>query len=297
MTGDLVTLSSPGLTAMVNPLGAELWSLKDAEGRELMTDADPAYWTGHAPLLFPIVGTLNGDTYRLEDGRRFTLPRHGFARRKTFTLVDQGPSHVLFSLSPDKETRAIYPFVFHLDMAFVLEGATLALTATVANMGDDPMPFSIGFHPAFAWPLPYGAPKEAHQIVFEKDEPGPIRRLNDSSGLVAPVPFPTPVEGRTFAPTAKLFKADAIIWDEMQSRSLTWGAPGTGTPHLEIDYPDTPMLGVWQKPGAHYLCIEPWAGIADPADYHGSFEAKPGVMTLAPGDSRLFRVDVTLVRP
>ena len=49
MTPELVTLAGGALTATVNPLGAELWSLTDADGRELMTDADPRWWTGHAP--------------------------------------------------------------------------------------------------------------------------------------------------------------------------------------------------------------------------------------------------------
>jgi len=54
------------------------------------------------------------------------------------------------------------------------------------------------------------------------------------------------------------------------------------------------MLGVWQKPGANYICIEPWAGIADPAGFAGDFRDKPGVMELAAGSSRSFRMDVTV---
>jgi galactose mutarotase-like enzyme len=61
---DLVTISAGGLTARIAPLGAELCSLTDADGREWMTDADPAFWTGHAPLLFPIVGALAEGTLR-----------------------------------------------------------------------------------------------------------------------------------------------------------------------------------------------------------------------------------------
>ena len=56
---ELVTITNGALFARINPLGAELWSLTDAAGREYMTSADPAFWTGHAPLLFPIVGALN----------------------------------------------------------------------------------------------------------------------------------------------------------------------------------------------------------------------------------------------
>ncbi|MCC6941463.1 MAG: aldose 1-epimerase family protein, partial [Novosphingobium sp.] len=83
---DLIEITNGELTARINPLGAELWSLTDGNAREYMTDADPAFWGGHAPLLFPIVGSLNGDVLRL-DGREYALPRHGFARRSLFAPV------------------------------------------------------------------------------------------------------------------------------------------------------------------------------------------------------------------
>ena len=289
---DLVTLRSDALTASIHPLGAELWSLRDAEGRELMTDADPAFWSGHAPLLFPIVGALAGDHYRLGD-RTFAMAKHGFARRSEFALVEADAAKAIFRLEASDATRAQYPFDFRLDMAFALEGATLAMTATVSNSGDTPMPFSFGYHPAFAWPLPYGGAAEEHRIVFERDEPAPIRRLDPATGLVAPDPQPSPVEGKIYAPTYADFAADALIWDKLQSRSLTYGVPGQ--PRLRIDFPDTPMLGIWQKPGACFLCIEPWAGIADPAGFGGDFTQKPGVITLAPGAQQRLRMDVTLL--
>ena len=152
------------------------------------------------------------------------------------------------------------------------------------------MPFSFGFHPAFAWPLPGGAAKADHAIVFERDEPEAIRRI-DGDGLVVRSE-PTPVVGRVLSLREALFEDDALIWDRLASRGCSYGAPG-GT-RLDVAFPDTPMLGVWQKPGARYVCIEPWAGIADPAGFAGDFRDKPGVMELAAGASRSFRMDVTV---
>lgn len=289
----MIEIESEGLRATLNPAGAELWSLTDADGREVMTDADPAFWTGHAPLLFPIVGGLAEDRYRLRDGREFALPRHGFARRSLFTLVEQGDDHALLRLTEDAETLAVWPFVFRFDMAYRITGATLATTATITNSGDAPMPFSLGYHPAFAWPLPYGAPASDHRILFEKPEPAAIRRL-DAAGQVMPATEPTAVDGRTLVPTPAMFEGDAMIWDDLASRSLLWGAPGS--PNLRIDFPGMPMLGLWQKPGARYLCIEPWAGIADPVGFDGPLEEKPGIILLPPGESRAFQMDVTLVQ-
>ncbi len=290
---DVLSISSGPLTARINPQGAELWSLTDAGDREYMTDADPAFWTGHAPLLFPIVGALNGGRYRLGDAT-YELPRHGFARTRRFDVAERRADFARFRLTDDAETRAVYPFAFVLDMAFRLDGWTLRMTASVTNPGDTALPFSFGYHPAFAWPLPGGAAKDAHRIRFETAEPGPLRLLDAASGLVVPEPRATPVAGQEIAPDAALFAADALVWDELASRALTWGAPGGAS--LAVAFPDTPMLGLWQKPGAAYLCIEPWQGHADPQGYAGDFRDKPGVVSLPPGQTRRFRMDVT-VRP
>lgn len=290
---ELVSISSDRLTARINPLGAELWSLKDNAGREYMTDANPASWTGHAPLLFPIVGALNGGTYRL-DGRQYSLPRHGFARTSTFALVAQDEMSAGFRLTDSDATRAVYPFAFALDMQFRLDGLTLRMQANVTNASDAEMPFSVGFHPAFAWPLPGGATKQAHRVVFEHDEPQPIRRIDPATGLLLLESFPSPVPGDMLTPDASQFEADAMIWDSLSSRALSFGAEGGS--RLDIAFPDTPMLGIWQKPGASYLCIEPWQGIADPAGFAGDFREKPGVVLLPSGTSRSFRMDV-IVQP
>jgi galactose mutarotase-like enzyme len=288
---DLISITSDELTARINPFGAELWSLTDRDGREYMTDADPAFWTGHAPLLFPIVGALSHGRYRIGQVA-YELPKHGFARASPFETTGQSSAEAGFRLTDTAQTRRVYPFSFALDMAFRLEGLTLHMTATIANRGDEAMPFSFGFHPAFAWPLPGGAPKQAHRIAFAGDEPQPVRRIDPPSGLVLPDAQPTPVEGRGFVPDAALFEADALIWDTLASRSLSFGAEGGA--RLDIAFPDTPMLGIWQKPGARYLCIEPWQGIADPAGYDGDFRHKPGIVDLPPGAARSFRMDVTV---
>lgn len=288
---DRVVIASDRLTAEVAPLGAELQSLRDGEGRELMSDGDPAFWSGRAPLLFPIVGRLNGDTYRV-DGRDHAMPKHGFARRSPFELVEQGETRVRFRLTDSAGTRDAYPFAFALDMAFALDGGTLWMTATIANRGDGVMPASFGFHPAFAWPLPYGDARGDHRIVFAEDEPAELCAITPD-GLIAPGPRRTPVKGKVLTLADDLFASDALVWRDLRSRSLTYGGDGAV---LRIAFPDTPWLGIWTKPGARFVCVEPWAGMADPEGFAGDFTAKPGVFALAAGDSRAFRMIVTLER-
>lgn len=288
---ELITITSGDLSARINLFGAELSSLTDAQGREYMTDADPAFWSGRAPLLFPIVGALAGDTLRL-GGQSYPMPKHGFARRSAFMVAQQAENRAVFRLEDSAETRASYPFAFALEMAFTLSGPALAMVATVHNTGAAALPFSFGFHPAFAWPLPGGADKAAHRVVFEHEEPQPVRRVSPGTGLLLPESEPTPVQGRQLLLDESLFTADAMIWTDLASRSLSYGAEGGAW--LDVAFPDMAMLGLWQVPGARYICIEPWAGHADPVGFAGELGEKPGIVTLPPGEACSFRMDVTV---
>ncbi len=283
-------ISSNALSAEISTLGAELRNLCDAQGRQLQWDGDPGVWNGRAPILFPIIGMLEGGTYRL-DGKSYAMPKHGFGRHSQFDVVSHDAGAALLRLVANTGTRGIYPFEFQLDIALKLVYAELSLVATVANHDTQPMPASFGFHPALRWPLPYGLPRADHVIRFEHDEPAAIRRI-DGSGLLLSEPRPTPVVGDTLALRDDLFVDDALIFDSLNSRRVFYGA-GEG-PHLEVRFDDFPTLGVWTKVGGGFLCIEPWQGIADPVGFDGDFRDKPGIVSIAAGESRSFAMTIAL---
>lgn len=284
-----VTISNPRLQAQVSENGAELVRLQDAQGRDLLWDGNPAFWTGRSPLLFPIVGRVRNDRIRV-DGSEYELPKHGFARISRFEIAETGLSQCRFRLRSDEATLKQYPFPFQLDVSYRIEEATLTITASVINTGSTVMPVSFGFHPAFRWPLPYGAPREAHAIRFEYEEPAPSRRPVD--GLISQNAETNPVQGRMLPLRDSLFETDAIVFDQLKSRSVTYGAPDSGS--IRVDFPDMPHLGIWTKPGAGFICIEPWQGHADPEGFEGEFAIKPGVVLIQPGETRNFAMEITL---
>ena len=285
------TLSSGGLSAEINPIGAQLSTLRDPAGRDLLWDGDPAIWNGRAPLLFPIVGALAGGAYRLGP-KSYPLPRHGFARGKRFDVVESTPAAAMLRLKADQDSFKVYPFRFELEIRFALDGPTLSVTTWIRNANGADMPASFGYHPAFRWPLPYGQQRSAHAIEFASDEPSPVRRL-DAAGLLMPERFPTPVVNRRLALQDDLFQNDAIIFDDLRSRAVTYGA--ADGPRLRLNFPDAPYLGVWSKPQANFVCNEPWHGVADPQGYAGNFSAKPGIFMVAPGASMAAKLAITLL--
>lgn len=284
-----IAIASDRLSVEISPEGAQLQRLRDEEGRDLLWDGDPRFWTGRAPILFPVIGCTNGSHIRV-DGRDFPIGKHGFARRSRFAVAEQSAEAVTFRLEASDETRAHYPFDFGLDIRFAAEGGVLAVEATLQNPAAEPLPASFGFHPALRWPLPYGGERGAHHVRFERDEPAPIRRIGTDQ-LLAPEPLPTPVAGDLLRVRDELFEDDALIFDRLSSRSVLFGAPGTRA--VRVSFPAMPMLGIWTKPGAGFLCIEPWQGIADPEGFTGEYRDKPGVVEIAAGAERVFgyRID------
>lgn len=287
MVDQPVKLKSRLLSAEISPLGAELVRLTDGEGRDLLWNGDPAFWTGRAPLLFPIVGRLPGDQL-VHKGVAYPMSQHGFARRREFVRTAASASSASFTLQADEETRKQYPFDFTLTVTYTLIEATLTIEAVVTNRGDEPLPASFGFHPAFRWPLPYGGTKSEHRLVFEKAEVEPVHR--PVGGLLSRAGEPNPAVDAVFAPDDALFARDALIFLNPRSRHVRFGVPGQ--PGLEVAFPGMDQLGIWSKPGAPFLCIEPWSGYASPEDAPAEFTEKPGLSLIAPGQRQSFGMAV-----
>ncbi|HEX3914062.1 MAG TPA: aldose 1-epimerase family protein [Steroidobacteraceae bacterium] len=286
-------LTGGELCAAVDPYGAQLSLLQDADGRDLLWNGDPQLWAGRAPLLFPIVGVLAGGRYRL-GSESYALSRHGFARDRLFSVESSDAASASLRLRADDSTLQIYPFQFQLDLHYACLGATFSVRASIRNLGSTDMPASFGYHPGFLWPLPYGEARAAHFIEFESDEPAAVRRI-DGAGLLRAEHVATPIANRRLPLADALFQEDVLILDQVRSRSVTYG--GSRGPRIRVSFPDTPYLGFWSKPGAPFVCIEPWHGVTDPQGFSGDFTEKPGVVLVRPGAALDARMDITLLRP
>jgi galactose mutarotase-like enzyme len=283
---DHVSISDGTFTAEISAKGAELVCLRDRKGLDLLWNGDPAFWTGRSPLLFPIVGEAKGNWITVA-GTHYEIGRHGFARTSRFALVASEAACCTWRLEASEETRRQYPFSFRLDVTYRIEGGTLQMVAEVTNRGEGPMPAAFGFHPALRWPLPYGKPRAAHEIVFEHAEPAPIRRPID--GLLRSAAYPTPVRDRRLVLHDGLFEDGALVFDRLASRSLVYGDA------LRVAFPRMPHLGIWTKPGAGYVCIEPWQGHASPEDFDGELADKPGMVAIMPGATESFAMSIGLI--
>ncbi len=272
-------IAAQGIAAEISADGAELCALRDGTGQDYLWPAAPP-WPRHAPVLFPIVGRLAGDTLR-HGGRSYRLGQHGFARDMRFVWVERGPARCTLELCDSAATRAVYPFGFRFRIAYAVADAALRMTFTLDNPDATVLPAAMGAHPAFRWPLRPGIAKSDHALHFAADQPAPIRRL--SGGLLLAEPVASPISGRTLALDESLFAADAIILDQPAGNALRFAAP-VG-PAIEVAWQGFRELGLWSRAGGDFLCIEPWRGFADPVGFAGEFIDKPGLLLIPPGGS------------
>jgi galactose mutarotase-like enzyme len=181
----------------------------------------------------------------------------------------------------------VYPFEFRLSLTHALEGHVLTVETVVDNLGAEPMPFGLGYHPAFVWPLP-GAEGKPHMVSLENAaEPG-LSTLEGglrNSGL-----FPSPFKGGHLVLDHALFADDALVFPEGAGDVLTYAAEGG--PTLRFRFENLPNLALWTKPGAPFLCVEPWHGTAPMVGDGDALETRPFTMTLEPGGSARFAFSV-----
>ena len=259
------------LTCEIDDMGAQLHSLILKEnGKEYIWQGNPEIWYGQAPVLFPIIGQLIGDKYRY-NGKEYTMPKHGLARKLPFAVKECGGAKAVFSLESDENTLKSYPFEFELLVIFELCGKSLVNTMTVINKTDGEMYFSIGAHPGFNC-------KVGDIIEFEKPETLSTERI-DKENLIIPEKFPLIENSREIEITKEIFEPDALILSDMKSEKLRI----KGENEIEFTFGKCPFLGIWAKPGAPYVCLEPWYGVNDGREVKNDISEKRGIQKLGKG--------------
>ena len=273
----IINLENKNFSASISTKGAELKSLVEKETEtEYIWSGDPAWWSGTAPVLFPIVGGLKDKTY-LYNGKKYSLPNHGFARVSTFKAKKTNSTTAIFTLSSNAETKKIYPFDFVLDITFSLEAEGLAIQYDVKNTGTGKMYFSIGSHPAFKLPFA-GGYLENYYIHFSEEEDMPRYFFED--GLYRNEPTPVLSNCRQLSLNSKIFDDGPIIFKNPQS-TVIHIKNSRNSKEIVVSTDPLPSLAIWSKPNrAPFLCIEPWFGLPDPVDSDQNFINKEGILNI-----------------
>ena len=231
------------------------------------------YWNRHAPILFPIVGKVK-DGKTVINGKECFLGQHGFARDMEFEKIGEHS----YVLRWNEETLEKYPYKFELYVSYEVEGNKVTTKFTVKNVDDKDIYFGLGGHPAFKCEYCSGK----YRIEFEDVEDN-IEFYNLKDGLVDPVVLNKKKfmrENRIFL-DKDTFKNDALIIRNIKSKSVFLKTETKSI--LKFTFDGFKYLGVWSKPEADFVCIEPWHNTADKTDSDGILENKEDIIKLEAG--------------
>lgn len=282
----MITLKNETLTITINPHGAELSSVIDNRtGYEFMWQGDPKLWGRRAPVLFPNVGKFKEDTYQHE-GKKYELPRHGFARDMTFHVQNVTSNTASFYLKSTPETLNVYPFEFSFQITYILQSNKLTVTYEILNTStNQTMLYNVGGHPAFnvSQSKERSAKPEYDQISFKFEPSGHYLNIPlTNDGLIDmrkakySLVEELPISHRTF-------KKDALIYQISEQTEVTLLDKAA---QVEIRMKPNRMnfFGIWSTypQRAGFVCLEPWAGITDSMDATGLLNEKYGVISLLP---------------
>ena len=240
-------------------------------------------WYGQSPILFPIIGRLLDDKYRLND-KEYTMPKHGIVRKKPFKLIDKTENSLKFIQSDDEESLKEYPYHFDLIVEFKITDNGLSVTHTVVNKNDCIMYYSFGAHPAFNCEI-------GDYLEFSENEELLTERIDHDSILIEEK-FPVNIDGNKLTITENLFDDDALILSGYKSQAISLKSNNHNRV-VKFNF-DSPLLGIWAKPGAPYVCIEPWWGVNDNYDKKDDLSQKRGIMSLNPNEEKSFNWNIEI---
>ena len=288
----MIELRNEQIAIVVAEMGAELQSIKDAEEKEYLWQGDEKYWPRRSPILFPLVCSVENDTYRVE-GKEYHLPRHGFARDKEFTVIRQGEDRVTLALHESDETLAVYPFRFNLAVTYRLDGNRIHVIWHVENTDTKEIHFQIGGHPAFNVLGMKAGDKLEGCITLDNKEPliGLKSYIDGSYEMVE-----VPIEGEygVLEFDNHFFRNDSVKIHNSQVHQAVL-LDEDDQPAVTVDF-RTPVIAFWSPFDKHapFVCIEPWYGLGDPRGYTGEFKDKPLMNHLQPGASFMSEYTITI---
>ena len=297
----MIVLKSDQLNVEFQTLGGALSSIKDKDDVEYLWQGDPTYWSGQAPVLFPICGSVRNDTvlYDKEDGsqKEGKILRHGLVRKKEFTLVEQTDNSVTFAIEDDEEMYANYPYHFRLEITYTVTGKTIRTQYKVYNKeSEKSMPYFIGGHPGFNCPLLDDEVYEDYYLEFEKPETCTVPKPFPESGMLDLKDRNSWLNNqKEIDLNYDFFSYDAVTLDELGSRTVALRSRKHDK-GLKLDFKEFPNLIVWSTLNkGPFIALEPWSGLSTSIEEGDRLEDKKDVRIIKPSDFDQIGFDIEIL--
>lgn len=277
---DVIEIKNEFLSVGINTLGSELVYINGAGGTEFLWNGDESVWRLRAPILFPICGGLKDDRYTLGE-KSYHLEKHGFAQTMEFCGKKLCETKVEFVLEANEKTLCGFPFLFRLKIIFQLEKNRLRVINTVENLSDKTMYFSVGAHEGYA--CPEGI--EEYEIRFDENQSLESYVLNGN--LLENTKIGLTKNSKSLPLKYEYFAVDALVFKNVEFCAAEL-VHKNGKKKVRLETGGAPYFLLWTKPGAKYICLEPWHGVQDIVGSDFDLEKKEGINSLKSCETKDF---------
>lgn len=278
------SLKTKKLHISVSTFGAELQSIQTKDLSHILWQKETTHWNRIAPILFPIVGRLQNDSYTL-NGENYSMTQHGFARDQEFKLIEKTDNSLHFRLSSNLETKQKYPFDFEFDTIYSIEENSVKIEHAIRNLSSENLPFSVGGHLAF------NLEGEISDYVLEFDQKYSVQQSVLSNGFIKNETVELILE-KEMTLNYSLFENDAIVIKHPPFKQITLKHLPSGKT-VKMDCENWTAIGIWTKKDAPFICIEPWWGWADEVNSNGNILEKAGIQLLSAGKEISYSYSIT----
>ena len=279
------SITNKRLALAVSDYGAEITSLK-LDGFEYMWNANPKYYGRVSQILFPITGRFM-DGFYLHNNIKYEMQLNGIVMERHFAIEKVSDDKITFTLVSDEQTKKIYPFDFVLKVHYIIKDTTLKIVFDVTNNSDEVMPYSVGNHTAFKWPLVDGEDPSSYFLRFEQKET--LRSFNPF-GWTADFLINEdirPIYHDFYSNYTRSIRDPKSRWIEYTGATCDYV--------VRIYREQFPFLANWALPDpeAHLVCLEPCISISSNGP---TMFDRAGIRSLAPHSTESVSYELLLYK-
>ena len=285
-----IKIKNDQIQVVINTLGAEIQAITGLKDHfdYVWNDLTGKYWQRHAPILFPIIGRLNNNTYLYHDNQ-YELPQHGFLRDQDFDVVMEDVNFVKLQSSANDETRLKYPFNYRFTVTYQLVEHQLEIQYEIENLDTKTMYYSLGLHPGFV----AESDLNNYHLVFESHADEIKEQKVDPAPYLSGISKIQPLKNGTLPLSYTKLDDGLLVYsvDNFKNVQLV----NSQTSHsVQLDISEFPYLAIWspEHENAPFVCVEPFKGLPDVYGQPGKLQDKLGESSILTGKTDVVKTAI-----
>ena len=269
----------------VSENGGSLTSIYDKKNEaELLYQPDERSWHGQDVVIFPFIARLKNGTYMV-DGEEYSMKNHGLIRYNKVNQYMKTDDKLILYFDSNDETLKQYPYRFHFEIIYILDGHKLSIRYKITNTDIKPIYYEFGGHPAIKCAVterPDGVEYDNTKLEFDNSMEVDKYYLDETGSYIIGKSI-NKIPREIYLKKKMISDSKTLIFDAKNINNVILYTNKYG---FKFDISEAEILALWTDPYfGDYICIEPWWGIPDIINPNPELKDKPLMHSLNPSES------------